>query len=328
MLVKPFLRALVVSAAVCIPLATGVDRYGTGLPALLGAISKRNAWNEHATRHEILGDAGWAAPLLPRYISAVDMLRAIIGPGAVSPMANGPNTDPRLQCRSLSANYNASARGVMPTRALCGRNYDLVMLNTYPNSGTTWTMAVFGPAAGYKSEAVYRVAAHVEQNHDGGVRSWGPPPHRRGRAPALIKSHHTTAAACATKSTGTRHCHASRVLHYMRDPLDNLIARWKYVVQNAVVDEKGTPMHRWSRGQSADEFRALWLPYLNDGARQLSAGMLATFEDFALNEVSTYIHWHCQAIEQSRGLPTKLVHYEQLLDDPWIGGAGWSPGGF
>jgi hypothetical protein len=328
--------------------ARGDGSDGVNNSAMIQTVVDRHKFNEHANRPALLGDSSWAAPWLPRYLSAVESFHIMIGPGCQTPVVDGSCTDPRQRCQNLcdhvrstccalntrygyipgetwgrtpanemkwagrsnchlamggptlagcpyncpafeSSHISGKAR---PTEALCKRAYDLVLLNTFPNSGTSWTKQVFDVAANYSSASVY--AAEGGTYISGGnmiefYMNLAKP--RPTNAPALIKSHRT-GVGCTSIYMKDRQCDVSRVLHYVRDPFDNLIARWKYV----------------SQGTCAACFKNSSMPIPPDFDK--------AWKTFALSEISIYIHWHCLALDSYRGLPTKLVQYEQLLDNP------------
>ena len=227
-------------------------------------------------RPQLLGDAQWALPSLRTYISVVQSLEALLHVGR-----SGSCPSRREVCAKCPY-----------ANAVCDNPFDIVVLNTYPNSGTTWTKAVF-EAAAYASEAVYReadVRTSYDTYYDGHVRFHG------AHQPAFVKSHHTAGGIVNW---------ASRVVHYRRDPIDNIFARFHFEVKVG----KASPIAHLLEHK---RFEA----YINDAHLALPPEVFAIWRDYALREAHIYVHWHCLSLIGYLDMPMLMVRYEDLLNRP------------
>lgn len=93
----------------------------------------------------------------------------------------------------------------------------------------------------------------------------------------------------------------SRVVHLMRDPFDNVVARWHFVLR------QDKPRQH------------LWAPYIADGSSELPPDLAKVWQRFAVTEIKNWVHWHCLAMKSYEGLPIQIASYEHLLDDPVAG---------
>lgn len=80
-------------------------------------------------------------------MGAVDAAKSLVRNGIAKP------PELRSVCGCCTVTDSDGSCGLrhwaaLPSPALCAREYDLVMLNTFPNSGTSWTKLVFAAVAG------------------------------------------------------------------------------------------------------------------------------------------------------------------------------------
>ena len=168
--------------------------------------------------------------------------------------------------------------------------FDIVVLATYPRSGTGWTQTTYSAASGLRWETVYNIDqanrtayGTYEFTKTIGTRT------RHGDEPAFVKTHFPD-WGCPPPSFGPKTCIVARAVHLIRNPLDQILA-----------------MYRGIAGVTASSRNASW---------QLPAAVRDDWLRMAPALARSYVRWHCRAAIAFRERPVLLVRYDDLIADP------------
>ena len=170
-----------------------------------------------------------------------------------------------------------------------------MLLNNFPRSGSTWTQHVFAAAAGYAPETIYHNEGMVRTGHrtSFSTQMRGTPMRgRRGLEPAFVKSHSTHWGCFGGPS---KNCHVARVVHFIRNPLDNVFALYHFQNMHATKEK---------------------MVAFSKSSQPLTGNMMQEWADFSLKGIELYCRWHCRSLAAYSGLPLLVTHYESIL--AWV----------
>lgn len=268
----------------------------------------------------------------------------------------GDDTNLRGAVRNLSSSSTSSSSPSLPTTPYDGDIPHIVWLLSYPNSGTTFTHQMYesltdGSAAtnygnearlddenreirplhGDKPEGPYlhfsskdmTVQKYVlTKTHCGGYCIWCSPDGYTEHGSAFIES-------CARgfkvndpltlqgETVVYDHARVYKAVHVIRDPLDNMVARFHY--QRRFLDAEGEKAYP----KSAEGFRS-WCNKLNDRdenyRRSWPDHPIFTKIDPDIpcrSELFRYIQWHNNAFEVTyvKNLPVLIIPYDRYNTD-------------
>ena len=192
---------------------------------------------------------------------------------------------------SCGSSRRSHAANCTRTTACDHGRFDIVVLATYPRSGTGWTQSTYAAASGLRWETVYDLAGETNRTAYGtfeflatpGARS------RRDDEPAFVKSHFPD-WGCPPPSFGPKTCIVARVVHLIRNPLDQIIAMY-----TGLTGE--TRLRRNLSFPLPESTKADWL-------RRAPA------------ITRSFIRWHCRVAIAFRERPVLLLGYDDLIADP------------
>ena len=169
-------------------------------------------------------------------------------------------------------------------------DFDVVVLATHPRSGTGWTQTIYAATMGLSFEAVYNNTGTVKSSY-GTFYTVGDPRFRRphGDEPVFVKSHFPD-WGCPPPGFGPKTCFAARVVHIMRNPLDQVVASW------------GAGIH----GVGEKMRNASW---------EIPPALYADWVASAPLHTRAYVRFHCRVAAAFRERPRLLVRYDDMIAD-------------
>lgn len=178
-----------------------------------------------------------------------------------------------------------------------------VLLSTFPNSGTTWTQAVFkSSTGGLVSEAVYNEGPPTPYPGIYVHGSLGPatrlPDSNRGEC-LFVKSH----ARVSYTSMGPSSQYQRAVVLY-RDPEDNLDANLRYLTKLPVQNRGKAELRSLCPGNIDTFDEDNWKTVDPDG-----------YDMFTQLHFASHERFYCHA--QQYPMPKLFVTYARLLNDPY-----------
>lgn len=221
---------------------------------------------------------------------------------------------PELPANRTSASpYGMSC--LRPLRCAASLDHDAVVLNTFPGSGTGFVMHQYQIMTGVTPQAIYQEGSILKswgRSPDGSWYIWyGPQPrpptsdeeqlnssyrYKPGSGvPSLIKSH-LIGWGC-TDPCVLHCCHVSRVIHIVRNPLDNA---WSQFKDGKHFSGKlvAHPLARQIRQRPPPlDVYLQWLAY-------------------GPQSVHEYVRWHLSSLVRYRRRPVLLIAYEDLVLEP------------
>ena len=206
-----------------------------------------------------------------------------------------------FSCGNSGGKSSSEAACMRPSGCEHG-SYDIVVLATFPRSGTTWTQKAWEAATGLAAEDVYDGGGRINASNHGswyalseGVRV------RQGDESAFVKSHFCD-WGCPPPAYGPRRCIVARVVHMIRNPFDQAIALFYFSVNGA--PSPVLPME--------SDVRVL----LRGRTAPFTQSLQAAWLQFATNSTRTFARWHFRASIAFRERPVLFVRYEDLTADP------------
>lgn len=184
--------------------------------------------------------------------------------------------------------------------------HDVIVLNTHGGSGTTRTQALFELYTGRATQSWQRELERLMFLGGGRAmdRQWGSPGdgsyyvtiNASVRKPllsetALVKSH-SEHWACSAKLPPAN-CYVDRVVHVMRNPVDNIISNFR-----REVVKRSPP---WQRVM---------------GGGELTPQAAKFWRTTASRSMQGYVEWHVASLKAYRTRRVLLVHYEDISETP------------